>query len=165
MVWKTLPRMKSLPSSLPSRRSSFITSWLICIWRASWVLKPRLTLLTHKGRYKSKQSKDYFAVQYTFCPPSVGKIGHNLQEHILVNLVGSPPPQLWSLIKIKFLVGNHFRRLLNQIEMFKQMSMRAKSPGKGKSPERPAGGDQITYELFYKPEQAKFANTARVGLL
>ncbi|XP_064647271.1 dynactin subunit 2-like [Lineus longissimus] len=55
------------------------------------------------------------------------------------------------------------KRLLNQIEMFKQMSMRAKSPGKGKSPERPAGGDQITYELFYKPEQAKFANTARMA--
>ncbi|XP_013379155.1 dynactin subunit 2 [Lingula anatina] len=52
------------------------------------------------------------------------------------------------------------RRLLESLETFKHSKQDAKSPTKGK----PAG-DKVTYELYYRAEQAKFSESARLAAL
>ena len=52
----------------------------------------------------------------------------------------------------------YFRRLLTQLETFKP-GQKSSTPSKDSSKQ---SGDHVTYELFYRPEQAQFSRNAKV---
>ena len=53
-----------------------------------------------------------------------------------------------------------FRRLLTELDSYKPQEQKGKSPGK---PAKGTGNDCVTYELYYRPEQAQFSKNARVS--
>ena len=55
----------------------------------------------------------------------------------------------------------YFRRLLTEVESFKQPAEKpeATKPEVGQGDQE----DHVTYQLYYRPEQAKFSNNARVS--
>ena len=54
----------------------------------------------------------------------------------------------------------YLRRLLSQLQSYKTDSAKSKTPSKAGAG---SADDHITYELYYKPEQAKFSHNARMA--
>ena len=54
------------------------------------------------------------------------------------------------------------RRLLTELDGFKGGKSASSSPSKEKKDRASGDSDHVTYQLYYRPEQAKFSNNARV---